>query len=111
MDSNTTATESLDSLTFKKSFNKWTNLFSIIINPNNNKNLLCESNSSPTPSTSTITTTPPPSQSWESGKIMKAEGNGEGSLIVEKSESELKLEAKECKRCEGWRDDLIKTSK
>lgn len=48
---------------------------------------------------------------WESGKIMQAESvGGAGAETPEKTESELKQDAKECKRCERWRDELVRES-
>jgi len=44
---------------------------------------------------------------WEDGKIMQPK---EGEAVPEKTEADLKREAKECKRCERWRDDLTKES-
>lgn len=52
----------------------------------------------------------PPQQGadgWSKGKIMEP---GQDAVPVEKTADELKREAKECKRCEKWRDDLTKES-
>ena len=53
----------------------------------------------------------PPQQGpdgWSKGKIMEP---GQAEVPVEKTADVLKREAKECKRCERWRDDLTKESK
>lgn len=48
---------------------------------------------------------------WEQGAIMQQQATqGVADQPTEKSEADLKREAKECKRCERWRDDLTKES-
>lgn len=72
------------------SFNRWRLAFGALLSPA----LRCESE--------------PPQilPTWESGAIMTSVTHPE-----EKSEKELKQDARECKRCEKWRDDLVKESK
>lgn len=48
-------------------------------------------------------------QTWESGKIMQdAPGASAGPAV--RTEQELKDEAKDCQRCEKWRDEIVRTS-
>ncbi|KAI5479048.1 hypothetical protein MNV49_004330 [Pseudohyphozyma bogoriensis] len=48
-------------------------------------------------------------QSWDDGKGAELADNGVGGP-VEKTQEELKKEANDCRRCEKWRDELVRDS-
>lgn len=93
-DKNERTTGAVDSPQFMSSFHRWriaiTSLSSSVPLP-----LRCDE-----------------SAKWEQGKIMQPSVSilAKSDGAVELSEKEMKQQAKECKRCEGWRDELIRES-
>ena len=86
------AFEPSDSPSFRSSFNQFRQ--SVLSLSFNSKPLRCDSQQKSTPK-------------WEDGVIMQ---QGQPKEEAEKSESELKRELADCKRCEKWRDELVRES-
>ena len=86
------AFEPSDSPSFRSSFNQFRQ--SVLSLSFNTKPLRCDSQQKSTPK-------------WEDGVIMQ---QGQTKEEAEKSEIDLKRELADCKRCEKWRDELVRES-